>query len=94
MEDSNSLDLTDRAEDRVHVPFAFTRDHADWLTADDQANFAGGTEASVTQPQEDAYAAMAKRYRYHARIVQSFTCFTRALRAADHLLQWRSTSRI
>ena len=30
-----------------------------------------------------------KRYRYHARIVQSFTCFTcftRALHAADHLL--------
>ena len=59
MEDSNSLDLTDSAEDRVHVPFAFTRDHADWLTADDQANFARGTEASVTQSQEDAYAAMA-----------------------------------
>ena len=34
------LDLTDSAEDRVHVPFAFTRNHADWLTADDQANFA------------------------------------------------------
>ena len=59
MEDSNSLDLTDSAEDRVHVPFAFTRDHADWLTADDQANFARGTGASVTQSQEDAYAAMA-----------------------------------
>ena len=59
MEDSNSLDLTDSAEDRVHVPFAFTRDHADWLTADDQANFVRGTEASVTQSQEDAYAAMA-----------------------------------
>ena len=59
MEDSNSLDLTDSAEDRVHVPFAFTRDHADWLTADDQASFARGTEASVTQSQEDAYAAMA-----------------------------------
>ena len=28
-----------------------------------------------------------KRYRYHARIVQSFTCFTRALHAADHFLQ-------
>ena len=59
MEDSNSLDRTDSAEDRVHVPFAFTRDHADWLTADDQANFARGTEASVTQSQADAYAAMA-----------------------------------
>ena len=40
MEDGNSLDLTDSAEDRVHVPLAFTRDHAEWLTADDQANFA------------------------------------------------------
>ena len=58
MEDSNSLDLTDSAEDRVHVPVAFTRDHADWLTADGQANFARGTEASVTQSQADAYAAM------------------------------------
>ena len=48
MEDSNSLDLTDCAEDRVHVPFAFTRDHTEWLTADDQA-----------QSQEDAHAAMA-----------------------------------
>ena len=28
-----------------------------------------------------------KRYRCHARIVQSFTCFTRALHAADHFLQ-------
>ena len=59
MEDGNSLDLTDSAEDRVHVPLAFTRDHAEWLTADDQANFARGTGASVTQSQEDAYAAMA-----------------------------------
>ena len=58
MEDSNSLDLTDSAEDRVHVPIAFTRDHADWLTADGQADFARGTEASVTQSQADAYAAM------------------------------------
>ena len=36
-----------------------------------------------------------KRYRCHARIVQSFTCFTcftRALHAADHLLQWCSAS--
>ena len=61
MEDSNSLDLTDNVEDRVHVPFAFTRDHAEWLTADGQANFARGTEASVTQSQEDAYAAMAMK---------------------------------
>ena len=52
MEDSNSLDPTDSAEGRVHVPFAFTRDYADWLTADDQTNFARGTEASVTQSQE------------------------------------------
>ena len=59
MEDGNSLDLTDSAEDRVHVPLAFTRDHAEWLTADDQANFVRGTGASVTQSQEDAYAAMA-----------------------------------
>ena len=59
MEDSNSLDLTDSVEDRVHVPFAFTRDHAEWLTADGQANFARGTEASATQSQEDAHAAMA-----------------------------------
>ena len=59
MEDSNLLDLADSAEDRVHVPVAFTRDHADWLTADGQANFARGTEASVTQSQADAYAAMA-----------------------------------
>ena len=59
MEDGNSLDLTDSAEDRVHVPLAFTRDHAEWLTADDQANFARGTGASVTQSQEDAYEAMA-----------------------------------
>ena len=43
MEDGNSLDLTDSAEDRVHVPLAFTRDHAEWLTADDQASFARGT---------------------------------------------------
>ena len=34
MEDNNSLDLTDSVEDRVHVPIAFTRDHADWLAAD------------------------------------------------------------
>ena len=61
MEDSNSLDLTDNVEDRVHVPFAFTRDHAEWLTADGQANFARGTEASVMQSQEDAYAAMAMK---------------------------------
>ena len=36
-----------------------------------------------------------KKYRYHARIVQSFTCFTcftRALHAADSLLQWCSAS--
>ena len=56
MEDGNSLDLTDSAEDRVCVPLAFTRDHAEWLTADDQANFARSTEASVTQSQEDGHA--------------------------------------
>ena len=33
-----------------------------------------------------------KRYRYHAGRAQSFTCFTRALRAADHFLQLRSDS--
>ena len=43
MEDSNSLDLTDTTETRVHAPFVFTRDHADWLTADGQACFARGT---------------------------------------------------
>ena len=43
------------------LPFAFTRDPAEWLTADGQANFARGTEASVTQSQEDAYAAMAMK---------------------------------
>ena len=58
MEDSNSLDLTDNVEDRVHVPFAFTRDHAEWLTADGQANFARGTEASVTQSQANAETAV------------------------------------
>ena len=61
MEDSNSLDLTDGLEDRVHVPFVYTRDHAEWLTADGQASFARGTEASVEQSQEDAYAAMAMK---------------------------------
>ena len=61
IEDSNSLDLTDCVEDRIHVPFAYTRDHAEWLTADGQANFARGTEASVAQSQEDAYAAMAMK---------------------------------
>ena len=49
MEDSNSLDLTDGLEDRVHAPFVYTRDHAEWLTADGQASFARGTEASVEQ---------------------------------------------
>ena len=43
MEDSNSLDLTESTENRVHVPFVFTRDHADWLTTDGQASFARGT---------------------------------------------------
>ena len=43
MEDSNSLDLTDNTENRVHAPFVFTRDHADWLTTDGQACFARGT---------------------------------------------------
>ena len=52
MEDGNSLDLTDSAEDGVHVPLTFTRDHAEWLTSDDQANFVRGTGASVTQSQE------------------------------------------
>ena len=61
MEDSNSLDLTEGLEDRVHVPFVYTRDHAEWLTADGQANFARGTEASVDQSQEEAYAAMAMK---------------------------------
>ena len=42
MEDGNSLDPTDSAEDRVYVPLAFTRDHAEWLTADDQGNFVRG----------------------------------------------------
>ena len=58
MEDSNSLDLTDNTENRVHVPFVFTRDHADWLTTDGQACFARGTGASVAQSQNEAYAAM------------------------------------
>ena len=58
MEDSNSLDLTDNTENRVHVPFVFTRDHADWLTTDGQACFARGTGASVAQSQDEAYAAM------------------------------------
>ena len=58
MEDSNSLDLTESTENRVHVPFVFTRDHADWLTTDGQASFARGTGASVAQSQEEAYAAM------------------------------------
>ena len=61
MEDSNSLDLTEGLEDRVHVPFVCTRDHAEWLTADGQASFARGTEASVEQSQEEAYAAMAMK---------------------------------
>ena len=61
MEDSNSLDLTEGLEDRVHVPFVYTRDHAEWLTADGQASFARGTEASVDQSQEEAYAAMAMK---------------------------------
>ena len=33
-----------------------------------------------------------KRYRYHARRAQCFTCFTRALHATDHFLQLRSAS--
>ena len=41
-EDGNSLDLTDNTENRVHVPFVFTRDHADWLTTDGHASFAAG----------------------------------------------------
>ena len=61
MEDSNSLDLTDGLEDSLHAPFVYTRDHAEWLTADGQASFARGTEASVEQSQEDAYAAMAMK---------------------------------
>ena len=61
MEDSNSLDLTEGLEDRVHVPFVYTRDHAEWLTADGQASFARGMEASVDQSQEEAYAAMAMK---------------------------------
>ena len=61
MEDSNSLDLTEGLEDRVHVPFVYTRDHAEWLTADGQANFARGTEARVDQAQEETYAAMAMK---------------------------------
>ena len=57
-DDSNSLDLTDNTENRVHVPFVFTRDHADWLTTDGQASFARGTGASVAQSQDEAYAAL------------------------------------
>ena len=60
-EDSNSLDLTEGLEDRVYVPFVYTRDHAEWLTADGQASFARGTEARVNQSQEEAYAAMAMK---------------------------------
>ena len=58
-EDDNPLDLNDSIEDRVHVPIAFTRDTADWLPADGHALFAQGTEASVSQSQAEAYAAMA-----------------------------------
>ena len=58
MEDSNSLDLTDNTENRVHAPFVFTRDHADWLTTDGQACFARGTGDSVVQSQNEAYAAL------------------------------------
>ena len=61
MEDSNSLDLTEGLEDRVHVPVVYTRDHAEWLTADGHTSFARGTEASVDQSQEEAYAAMAMK---------------------------------
>ena len=61
MEDSNSLDLTEGLEDRVHVPFVYTRDHAEWLTADGQANFARGMEARVDQAQEETYAVMAMK---------------------------------
>ena len=61
MEDSKSLDLTEGLEDRIHVPFVYTRDHAEWLTADGQASFARGTEASVDQTQEEAYTAMAMK---------------------------------
>ena len=32
----------------------YTRDHAEFLTADGQASFARGTEASVEQSQEEA----------------------------------------
>ena len=53
-----NFDLTESTENRLHVPFAFTRDHAEWLTTDGQANFVRGTGASVTQSQEEAYAAM------------------------------------
>ena len=58
MEDSNSLDLTDTTDNRVHAPFVFTRDHADWLTMDGQACFARGTGDSVAQSQDEAYAAL------------------------------------
>ena len=57
-EDSNSLDLTDTTENRVHAPFVFTRDHADWLTMDGQACFARGTGDGVAQSQDEAYAAL------------------------------------
>ena len=58
MEDSNSLDPMDTTEDRVHAPFVFTRDHADWLTTDGQACFARGTGDSVAQSQNEAFAAL------------------------------------
>ena len=57
-EDDHPLDLTDSVEDRVHVPIAFTRDTADWLPEDGPALFARGTDASVSQSQANAYAAM------------------------------------
>ena len=58
-EDDNPLDLNDSVEDRVHVPIAFTRATADWLPEAGHALFAQGTEASVSQSQAEAYAAMA-----------------------------------
>ena len=57
--DDNPLDLNDSMDDRVRMPIAFTRANADWLTEAGHALFAQGTPVSVSQAQEEAYAALA-----------------------------------
>ena len=66
MEDSNSLDLTDGLEDRVHVPFVYTRDHASLLALKRKISLAQETRLASVVLSQHCRAIVWSWWRIHS----------------------------